>query len=67
MIIDCDLEITRTDGDEDEEPIITGLDEETQKSREIPKLEPKAQWPFSNSDFEETAKWPFDRPKEGGE
>ena len=67
MIIDCDLEITRTDGDEDAETIITGLDEETQKSREIPKLEPKAQWPFSNSDFEETAKWPFDRPKEGGE
>ena len=51
MIIDCDLEITRID--EPGETIITGMDEETQQSRELPlKLEPNAAWPF-------------DRPKEG--
>jgi hypothetical protein len=52
MIIDCDLEITRTDGEGTEEPIITGShDEET---TEPLKLEP-------------TAKWPFSPPKEGSE
>jgi hypothetical protein len=47
MIIDCDLEITRINDDGSHgETITTGMDEETQKSREIPKLEPQAQWPF---------------------
>ena len=48
MIIDCDLEITRINDDGSEgETITTGMDEETQKSREIPpKLEPQAVWPF---------------------
>jgi hypothetical protein len=50
MIIDCDLEITRIDGEGAAEPIITGShDEET---TEPLKLEP-------------TAKWPFSPPKEG--
>lgn len=43
MIIDCDLEITRIDGDGTEEPIVTGSDEEP---KEAMKLEPKAEWPF---------------------
>jgi hypothetical protein len=43
MIIDCDLEITRIDGDGTEEPVITGSDEEP---KEAMKLEPKAEWPF---------------------
>jgi hypothetical protein len=47
MIIDCDLEITRINDDGSEgETITTGMDEETQKGREIPKLEPQAAWPF---------------------
>jgi len=56
MIIDCDLEITRINDDGSEgETITTGMDEETQKSRERPlKLEPPAPWPF-------------DTPKEGNE
>jgi hypothetical protein len=65
MIIDCDMEITRMDGDGDEEPIITGMQDEGEEIKEALKLEPNAQWPFSNSDFVETAKWPFDKPKEG--
>ena len=43
MIIDCDLEITRIDGDGDQEAIITESPEET---KEALKLEPQAQWPF---------------------
>jgi hypothetical protein len=56
MIIDCDLEITRINDDGSEgETITTGMDEETQKSRELPpKLEPQAAWPF-------------DKPIEGSE
>lgn len=56
MIIDCDLEITRLDGEEDQEPIITG-------SHEVS----NTHWPNENTDFVETAKWPFDKPKEGSE
>ena len=51
MIIDCDLIIERLDGDGTEEPITTGSDEQV-GSVELPKLEAKAEWPFS-------------RPKEG--
>jgi hypothetical protein len=43
MIIDCDLEITRIDGDGTEEPVITGSYEEP---KEAMKLEPNAEWPF---------------------
>ena len=56
MIIDCDLEITRINDDGSEgETITTGMDEETQASRELPlKLEPQAVWPFEkpNKDIE---------------
>jgi len=46
MIIDCDLEITRIDGDGTQEPIVTTtpIPEGT-----VTKLKPNAPWPFSNA------------------
>ena len=55
MIIDCDMKITRIDGDGTEEPIITGTDEETQAPRAKlpePKLTPNATWPFGEKEEE---------------
>ena len=50
MIIDCDLEITRLDGEEGQEPIITESQEETKESLQ---LKPTAKWPFDTSKEEE--------------
>ena len=45
MIIDCDMEITRVDGDEDV-TIVTGQDEEVKANIT---LEANAEWPFPNA------------------
>jgi hypothetical protein len=51
MIIDCDL-------------IIERLDEDGTPTGEIVGAHTTNQWPTPDSDFEETAKWPFDKPQE---
>ncbi len=49
MIIDCDLEITRIDGDE-EVTITTGQpDTEINETEAKEMLESKAEWPFPNA------------------
>lgn len=52
MIIDCDL-------------IIERLDDDGNATGEIVGAHTTNQWPTPDSDFVETAKWPFDSPKEG--
>ena len=62
MIINCDLEITRLDGDNAGETINTGSDEEVEES-----CEPcdDATCACNTVDVEAPAKWPFTRPQEG--
>lgn len=48
MIIDCDMEITRVDGDE-KITIITGQSDDDSVEHAPIKLEPKAEWPFPNA------------------
>jgi len=60
MIIDCDLIIERVDGNE--EQVIHIGEAEARATLDKP-----TQWPFGPelASTVETAKWPFDRPKEG--